>query len=284
MIYYLYVVIEGNNINKVTSTNNTTNTANTTITANTNKDIEKKTSNDYKKMTKLAEETKERSKETTEPTKETTEQSKETTNQFKETTEQTKETTEQTKETESKDNIKSNFFYKSIYDEISGVKLEKRNSFFSSSLLENSETDFIVFDNIYFSLIINTRNNNDLSQTESLINHIIKLLELNSTTRVISLVYLFENLAFLLSGYHNDLELFFQEKINKIYVDCLNNLKESVLKQRVINKLSYELFESEWKNYNKDVFTTITNNILSKVDIVIPIDCLNRDDDGNINI
>ena len=57
--------------------------------------------------------------------------------------------------------------------------------------------------------------------------------------------------------------------INKIYYSYLSNIKLMILNNKHIRSTGFELFENEWKNYNKDLTDEI-EALISKPFLLIP--------------
>lgn len=57
--------------------------------------------------------------------------------------------------------------------------------------------------------------------------------------------------------------------VNKIYYTYLSNIKLTILNNKFIRETGYEMFESEWKNYRKDLLITV-NDVISKPFLIIP--------------
>lgn len=57
--------------------------------------------------------------------------------------------------------------------------------------------------------------------------------------------------------------------LNKIYYSFLSNIKLLILNNKYIKEAGYELYESEWNNFRKDIATVI-NEITSRPYLLIP--------------
>jgi len=90
----------------------------------------------------------------------------------------------------------------------------------------------------------------------------LKLLLIESQFRSLTIRLIIEDIKIIIMGDSQRKKASFynsshEDSLNDIYYIYLNNIKLMILNNHFIKETSYNLFCSEWKEYNKDFDTTI---------------------------